>query len=137
MDLDVFVSNLSVGCSLHLFELSADLNLSQPYIFNDTKEWCTGCNSTGGICSLYTQISALNASATLGGSSHPDAVSPVGAGFIGFAVTTAVFLATLAVLAALGVVSFGAASKRRRNQASIPLKAGSLSSQHSQIGLKL
>lgn len=109
--------------------LSAELPRTQPNIFQDNQAWCTGCNqSTGGICRLYTAGAAANIPATSVGSSHHDAVSPIGAGFIGFAVTLAVFLAALAVLGALGVVSFGVAAKRRPNQGSVPLKASSFNS---------
>ncbi|KAK4704892.1 solute carrier family 35 (UDP-sugar transporter), member A1/2/3, partial [Phenoliferia sp. Uapishka_3] len=114
-DLTTFVSNL------------------EPSVLQDNLAWCTACKSTGGVCAVYAQAALANSTgnSTSGIGAHHDAVSPVGAGFIGFAVTTAVFLAALAVLASLGIVSFGAASRRRRSNHgnSVPLKGGSLSSQ--------
>ncbi|CAE7180550.1 unnamed protein product [Rhizoctonia solani] len=81
-----------------------------PYAVDDLNDWCTTCsNWKDRKCNL---VAAANTSTVVW---HMNAVSPVGAGFIGAAVTIAVFLAALAVLAFMGLLTFGRKSRKERS----------------------
>ncbi|KAM0750671.1 phosphoglycerate mutase-like protein [Meredithblackwellia eburnea MCA 4105] len=119
------------GSSSIDFDLNTFINNIQPSVIPDNKAWCVACASTTGICPLYLGLtSSSNSSSNATITASHSSLSNAAAGAIGFAVTTAAFIALLAVLAALGMVTFGAAThNRRRRQESVPLKAGSFSSQ--------
>ncbi|KAI5480071.1 hypothetical protein MNV49_002036 [Pseudohyphozyma bogoriensis] len=113
MDLNTFITNL------------------QPSVIANNQDWCNACNNTvGGFCQLYIEaaagVAALNSSsngATVG--SH-DKVSPVGAGFIGAAVTAVLGAALFAFLVFSGLITLG--KKRRVRNDGVPLRDGSFSS---------
>ncbi|KAG8716414.1 hypothetical protein FRC11_013397 [Ceratobasidium sp. 423] len=80
-----------------------------PYSIDDLNSWCTTCNNwQDRKCNL---VAAANTSVIAW---KKDAVSPVGAGFIGAGVTIAVFLAALGVMAFMGLLTFGRKSRRER-----------------------
>ncbi|EUC64991.1 histidine acid phosphatase-like protein [Rhizoctonia solani AG-3 Rhs1AP] len=81
-----------------------------PYAIDDLNDWCTTCsNWEDRKCNL---VAAANTSTVVW---HGGVISPVGAGFIGAGVTIVVFLAALAVLAFLGLLTFG----RRKEERSV------------------
>ncbi|CAE6456962.1 unnamed protein product [Rhizoctonia solani] len=83
-----------------------------PYAINDLNDWCTTCsNWEDRKCNL---VAAANTSTFAW---QKNAVSPVGAGFIGAGVTIAVFLAALAVMAFMGLLTFG----RRKERSVLPV----------------
>jgi hypothetical protein len=73
------------------------------------------------MCTLYSNAAAGIAAANQTVSSG-DAVSPVGAGFIGAAVTIVVGAAVLGIMALMGIVSFG--KKKSRETDNVPLRDG-------------
>ncbi|CEL55216.1 hypothetical protein RSOLAG1IB_01224 [Rhizoctonia solani AG-1 IB] len=97
----------------NMFGKNQDVELSEftsrlsPYGINDLNDWCTTCsNWRDRKCNL---IAAANTSTI---AYQRIGVSPVGAGFIGAGVTIAVFLAALAVMAFMGLLTFGRKSRK-------------------------
>ncbi|CAE6413402.1 unnamed protein product [Rhizoctonia solani] len=83
-----------------------------PYAIDDLNDWCTTCsNWEDRKCNL---VAAANTSTVVW---HGGVISPVGAGFIGAGVTIVVFLAALAVLAFMGLLTFG----RRKERSLLPV----------------
>ncbi|CAE6470425.1 unnamed protein product [Rhizoctonia solani] len=102
-----------------------------PYAIDDLNDWCTTCNNwEDRKCNL---VAAANTSIVVW---HRDAVSPVGAGFIGAGVTIAVFLAALAVLAFMGLLTFGRKSRKERSLLPVVHKDDASSSGAGSIGEK-
>ncbi|CAE6427058.1 unnamed protein product [Rhizoctonia solani] len=99
----------------NMFGESQDIELAEftsrlsPYAINDLNDWCTTCsNWKDRKCNL---IAAANTSTVV---YQRIGVSSVGAGFIGAGVTVAVFLAALAVMAFMGLLTFGRKSRKER-----------------------
>ncbi|KDN50703.1 hypothetical protein RSAG8_01201, partial [Rhizoctonia solani AG-8 WAC10335] len=94
-----------------------------PYAIDDLNDWCTTCNNwEDRKCNL---VAAANTSAVVW---QKNLVTPVGAGFIGAAVTIAVFSAALAVLAFVGLLTFGRKSRKERSVLPVVHKDGASSS---------
>ncbi|CAE6519378.1 unnamed protein product [Rhizoctonia solani] len=80
-----------------------------PYAIDDLNDWCTTCsNWKDRKCNL---VAAANTSVVAW---KTNAVSPIGAGFIGAGVTIAVFLAALGVMAFMGLLTFGLRPRKER-----------------------
>ncbi|ORY50682.1 histidine phosphatase superfamily [Leucosporidium creatinivorum] len=96
-DLDEFVSKL------------------EPYLLPNTTTWCHACNNTvNSGCDVVALADNYQAQAEqLAAKSH---FTPIGAGFIGFAVTLVVGLLVLAAMRALGLASFGKRAKPSRDE---------------------
>ncbi|PPQ67973.1 hypothetical protein CVT25_000453 [Psilocybe cyanescens] len=84
--------------------VSTFINTLQPVAFSDIPTWCKVCNNhqDRGCANLVTTSSPGVAAIA-----HHDRVSPVGAGFIGAAVTLALMLVILALLSSFGLLNFG------------------------------
>lgn len=89
--------------------LSTVLAYLQPVAVNTTEEWCKVCgNQKDRGCAAFYSSTLQPTDA-----GHRD-ISAVGAGFVGAGVTIAIFAAALAVLAFLGLLTFGRSNCKRR-----------------------
>lgn len=85
----------------------------KPYALETRSAWCEACgNNSTRTCNILAELNSTTASlqslqASTHGKRWSGDVSPVAAGFIGFAVTFVVMLALLGLLACLGLVAFG------------------------------
>lgn len=112
-DLDTFASNL------------------EPYLLPNATSWCHACsNSVNSGCDIVALADNYKLlSEQLESKSH---FTPVGAGFIGFAVTLVVGLLVLAAMRALGLASFGKRSKASKAEYPLDSRKGaeSVASSH-------
>jgi len=88
--------------------LSTLVNHVNPALVNSTAAWCTACNNKqdrgcGALAAAASQASAAAVNANV----RHQALSPVGAGFLGAGLTLAVVLAMFGVLAFLGLLTVG------------------------------
>ena len=120
--LDTFIDNLSVGSSRCQTSSLSDLISYQPSAITSLGQWCGECGNNisrgcGTISALNTSQAILDnyldnyagAGSTLG-RQH---VSPIGAGFIGAAVTIVLASVALAALWALGMLAVGRKATRQ------------------------
>lgn len=96
------------------------LPITKPYALKTRSAWCQACgNNSTRTCDVLASLNSTTAALHAAQSGHHGrwggSVSPIGAGFIGMAVTLFVILLLLALAALLGLVSFGRKGRRGSN----------------------
>ncbi len=97
--------------------LSTFVSAFQPAGINTTLQWCNVCAQTEarGCAALFAGNGTGTSGHTISLVEH-DAISPVGAGFLGAGLTVVVYGLGLAILAYLGLLTFGKRARTASRQ---------------------
>ncbi len=97
--------------------LSTFISAFQPAGINTTLQWCNVCAQTEarGCAALFAGNGTETSGHTIRVNVH-DAISPVGAGFLGAGLTIVVYGLGLAILAYLGLLTFGKRARTASRQ---------------------
>lgn len=100
------------------YDLGEFVSMLEPNVIANTTQWCGVCSNTQDRgCDAVAALAAAESSATSAAGTSSNAVSPVGAGFIGAGVTIALVAAVFGALYIFGLVAF-----RPRRQKKQPAK---------------